>query len=46
MLKQRAHVVVVVVADVEAKALIKDRQKKDNHNLSEYYSITSLITAQ
>lgn len=31
----------VVVAEVESKALIKERQKKDNHNLSEYGSITS-----
>lgn len=30
-----------MVADVEAKALIKERQKKDNHNLSEYYSVAT-----
>lgn len=34
----------VVAVDVESKALMKERQKKDNHNLSEYCSITSITT--
>lgn len=34
-----SNIVVYDVVDVEAKALIKERQKKDNHNLSEYCSV-------
>lgn len=27
------------ITDAEASALVKDRQKKDNHNMSKFFSI-------
>eukprot|EP00064_Thunnus_orientalis_P021370 superscaffoldBa00006436_g21531 len=40
------HAVKTELSNVDSKALMKERQKKDNHNLSEYCSITSLITTE